>query len=109
VLRGVGRAAGGGAHRWSAAPAATAGQAGEGGPRAVANVRRPAVEELEEGTEDPWGRWNLWRRGCVPGVVASAACARGSRPSPYMAGAAQARRLEAWNWFNRRGTTPWPW
>jgi hypothetical protein len=49
-------------------------------------------------------RWGPWvalgvagRGGCVPGAVASAACVRGSRPSPYMAGAAQARRLEAWS------------
>jgi hypothetical protein len=72
-----------GVRRRSVAPAAAAGNAGEGGGLRRWLGGQRAVAELEEGAGDLGVALGVaGRGGRVPGSVASAACARGGRPAP---------------------------
>jgi hypothetical protein len=71
---------GGGAHRQPVALAAAAGNAGDQGLRLWLVVGGELLW-ARVGAEDPWGRWNLWRRGCAAASsLAAAAGGVGLRP-----------------------------
>jgi hypothetical protein len=75
-----------GARRRPVAPAAVAGNAGEGWPQAVGIIGRRAVVELEEGVGASIGSGGGWGGGAPVAAFQerwrAPACVRGSRQSP---------------------------